>query len=156
MKVQDRFFPRVWDGEKYWYPILSELKITYECDKLSFCEENIRDLTWALDWHFPIKAEGGKLKVLDEELEFDHIVEGCVGKRDRNNKLIYEEDIVKVWDVNQYIYGIIQWSTIDSGYFIATLLNGYKRIGSGLDIEVVGDIHHDLDKYGDLTLMMVN
>ena len=84
MKLQDRFFPRVWDGKKYWYPVFSELRVTYECPDLPFAEENLRDLTWALDWHFPIKAEGSKLEVLNEELEFDHSVEGCVGKRDTN------------------------------------------------------------------------
>ena len=68
MKLQDRFFPRVWDGKKYWYPVFSELRITYECPDLPFAEENLRNLTWALDWHFPIKAEGGKLEVLNEEL----------------------------------------------------------------------------------------
>lgn len=156
MKVQDRFFPRVWDGEKYWYAVLSELRVTYECPDLPFIEENLRDMTWALDWHFPIKVKDGKLEVLDEELEFDHIVEGCVGKRDRNKKLIYEGDIVKVWHINQYIYGIILWSNIDSGYFIGTMLNGYKHIESGLDIEVIGDIHHDLNNYDDLKLMMEN
>ena len=150
MKLQDRFFPRVWDGKKYWYPVFSELRITYECPDLPFSEENLRDLTWALDWHFPMKAEGGKLEVLNEELEFNHIIEGCVGKRDINEKLIYEGDIVKVWHINQYLYGVIEWSTIYNGYFIMTPSTGYIQIENGENVEIVGDIHHDLDIYSDL------
>lgn len=34
MILQDRFFPRVWDGKKYWYPIYNELGITYESSEL--------------------------------------------------------------------------------------------------------------------------
>lgn len=47
-------------AKKYWYPVFSELRITYECPDLPFAEENLRDLTWALDWHFPIEAIGGE------------------------------------------------------------------------------------------------
>lgn len=153
MKLQDRFFPRVWDGENYWYPVFSELRITYECPDLPFTEENIRDLTWALDWHFPIKNKGGKLEV-SGELAFDHIVEGCTGKRDMNEKLIYEGAIVKVFHLNQYLYGVVQWSHLFDGYFIMTPSNGYKQIENGVDVEILGDVHHDLDKYDDLKLMM--
>lgn len=156
MKLQDRFFPRIWDGKKYWYPVFSELKITYECPDLPFTEENLRDLTWALDWHFPIKAEGSKLEVLSEELEFNHIIEGCVGKRDINKKLIYEGDIVRVWYINRHLYGVIEWSTIYNGYFIMTPSTGYIQIENGEKVEIVGDIHHDLDIYSDLKLMMKN
>lgn len=123
---------------------------------MPFAEENLRDLTWALDWHFPMKAEGGKLEVLNEELEFNHIVESCTGKRDIKEKLIYEGDIVKVRHINQYLYGIVQWSIIYSGYFIMTPFAGYRYIDTSENIEIVGDIHHDLDDYSDLKSMMEN
>lgn len=145
MILQDRFFPRVWDGKKYWYPVYSELGITYECSELPFEEENIRNLSWALDWHLK-----------DDKIEFNNIVEGCVGKKDRNEKLIYEGDIVKVWYINQYHYGIIEWSTIYNGYFIMTPSTGYIQIENGQNVEIIGDIHHDLDIYSDLKLMMEN
>lgn len=44
MKFEDRFLPRVWDGERHWYPNLSELGITYEAEDLPFDEENIHCL----------------------------------------------------------------------------------------------------------------
>lgn len=62
MILQDRFFPRVWDGKKYWYPVYSELGITYECSELPLEEENIRNLSWALDWHLK-----------DDKIEFNFL-----------------------------------------------------------------------------------
>lgn len=145
MKIQNRFFYRIWDGEKYWYPILSVSGINYESSDLPSEEENLRNLTWALDWH-----------IKNDIIEFNHIVEGCVGKKDINEKLIYEGDIVKVWHINQYLYGIVQWSITFNGYFIMTPFAGYKHIENCQDVEIVGDIHHDLDIYSDLKLMMEN
>lgn len=80
MKLEDRFFPRVWDGERYWYPCFSELGITYEAEDLPFIEENIKSLDWALGWHFPQNGD---------DLEFNHIVEACTGLKDKNGKLIF-------------------------------------------------------------------
>lgn len=99
----------------------------------------------ALDWHLK-----------DDKIEFNNIVEGCIGKKDIYEKLIYEGDIVKFWYLNQYLYGIVIWSTIYNGYFIMTLSNGYKQIENGKSVKIIGDIHHDLNIYSDLKLMMEN
>lgn len=143
MKIQNRFFYRIWDGKKYWYPILSVSGINYESSDLPSEEENLRNLNWALDWH-----------IKNDIIEFNHIVEGCVGKRDINKKLIYEGDIVRVWYINRHLYGVIEWSTIYNGYFIMTPSTGYIQIENGEKVEIVGDIHNDLDIYSDLKTMM--
>lgn len=140
IKIQERFFPRIWDGEKYWYPCFSELGITYETDDLPFTEENIKTLDWALGWHFP---QSGK------DLEFDHEVEGCTGLNDKNGKLIYEGDIFKAIVINSFpgdkclnktIIGQVSYYAKECAF----AFSAYQPINL-FKIEIIGNIHEDAE-----------
>lgn len=130
MKLDNRFFPRVWDGEKYWYPCFSELGITYQCDKLPFNEDNIMDLDWALGWRF---AKDG------DRLEFDHIVESCTGMQDKNGKDIYENDVVKFPDERCFL-SIWKQATASFGFEVPKNMSICSY-----EIEVVGNVHQNAD-----------
>lgn len=144
MKVNDRFLPRIWDGEKYFYPVFSELGITYENKGLSLTEENIKSLDWAFGWHFSTENK-------DTSLEFDHIIEDCTGLRDRKGKLIYKGDIIKcplgiytvavdsfgLWTAvyeNNPILGVEEWSDFVKKYLFDE---------ENKKIEVIGNIHEN-------------
>lgn len=77
--------------------------------------------------------------------EYD--VEQCIGKKDMNGVLIYENDIVK--DINGH-YGYIKWDSEELKYFV------YKRLGvvpywtpcsmvHSYEYEIVGNIHQNKD-----------
>lgn len=85
--------PRVWDGERYWFPFFSELGITYEAKDLEFTKDNIKTLNWAFDWNF------GK-----DDLEFSKIIERPTGLKDINRHLIFEGDIVCTIEYGDYEY----------------------------------------------------
>lgn len=85
--IDDRFLPRVWTDEGYYYPIFSELGITYENKNLPFTKENLKDINWAFRWHFNHSNE-------NVDMEYINTLEQCTGLRDKNGQLIYENDYV--------------------------------------------------------------
>lgn len=80
------YLPRVWvsDNESYYYPVVSELGITYENPKVDFTLEDCKNLDFAFSW------------ILNPNigLRFKHSVERCSGVKDKHDKLIYEGDII--------------------------------------------------------------
>lgn len=101
MNIDEFNLPRVWTGEEYFYPVFSELGITYENPDKEFTEENIKPLHWAFGWHFGafVKDENSKdgykyIQNPDGDINYDYELERCTGKTDKQQQLIYENDVV--------------------------------------------------------------
>lgn len=147
--IDDRFLPRVWTDEGYYYPIFSELGITYENKNLPFTEENIKDINWAFRWRFNHSNE-------NVDMEYINTLEQCTGLRDKNGKLIYEGDIVEimVWDDIEEDWietkGKVYWSKEDAAFLIFVSYDGEYSLNSqetfyGQEIKVIGNIHENAD-----------
>lgn len=154
--IDDRFLPRVWTDKGYYYPIFSELGITYENKNLPFTEENIKDINWAFRWWFNHSKE-------NVDMEYINTLEQCTGLKDKNCKLIYEGDIVKIIDKSsrkEPFIGVVEYTNTAS--FEANC-NGFymhlhnpktpenvsmieKMFCSSLrEIEIIGNIHENTD-----------
>ena len=133
--MNDRFKFRVWDKENFNY-------LEFEGFKKGEIEFNF-DIDTNSIW-----------------IEFDHnkyILEQCTGLKDKNDKLIYEGDIVKFGEFydnewNSFDIGKVYWggkfdypafelqcSTVDFD-----MSNGLSYIfDSGLNIEIIGNIYEN-------------
>lgn len=150
--IDDRFLPRVWTDKGYYYPIFSELGITYENKNLPFTKENIKDINWAFRWRFNHSNE-------NVDMEYINTLEQCTGLKDRNQKLIYEGDILD-FDLSTpknggHYRGFIRWQEQNEliGWMISDMdMSGdwdLRQIAHPNDWmvwgEIIGNIHENAD-----------
>lgn len=117
MEDLNRFLPRVWTGEEYYYPVFSELGITYENLNKEFSEENLKNLNWVFGWHFGIFIEdknekcGYKYELCEDGINYDYQLEQCTGIFDKNSKIIYENDIIRTNDNEKEGIYLVKYDT---------------------------------------------
>lgn len=133
--IDDRFLPRVWTDKGYYYPIFSELGITYENKNLPFTKENLKDINWAFRWRFNHFNE-------NVDMEYINTLEQCTGLKDKNGQLIYENDLIKIDDD----VAVINWSD----YYARFMLESSEDIfdferSYAEECEVIGNIHENAD-----------
>lgn len=127
MTMQDRLKIRVWDKRKNKY---------------------IKDFVF----NFINKSPYITVEYFDNEYSYIHtfeeneiIIEQCIGLKDKNSKLIYENDFIQAENGNIYL---IEWCQEKLGFVART--NSPDDVLESLDIssckwEVVGNIHENPD-----------
>ena len=133
--IDDRFLPRVWTDKGYYYPIFSELGITYENKNLPFTKENIKDINWAFRWRFNHSNE-------NVDMEYINTLEQCTGLKDKNDKLIYEGDLIKIDDD----VAVIKWSDYYARFMLESSEDIFDFETTYADeCKVIGNIHENAD-----------
>ena len=137
MTIQDRFKFRVWDGfaNKYFDEETDPLfENVYECMKQQIFYNSGNPLYGRLAYNH---AKDGR------------VFEQCTGLKDKNGKLIYEGDIVYYekctnFGLGGYRYARVFWLDNVQGFAIETNYGDYYGL-QDFDIEIVGNIHENLD-----------
>ena len=133
--IDDRFLPRVWTDKGYYYPIFSELGITYENKNLPFTKENLKDINWAFRWRFNHFNE-------NVDMEYINTLEQCTGLKDKNGKLIYEGDLIKIDDD----VAVIKWSDYYARFMLESSEDNFDfETTYAEECKVIGNIHENAD-----------
>ena len=138
--IDDRFLPRVWTDKGYYYPIFSELWITYENKNLPFTKENLKDINWAFRWRFNHFNE-------NVDMEYINTLEQCTGLKDKNGQLIYEGDILDNISIDEQYE--VRWDE-DTARFCCITDNEIYDFDN-FDVtafEVIGNIHDNPELMG--------
>lgn len=119
MTMQDRFKFRAWDSIQEVY----EWDIEYCYDGFICC--NFGDF-------------------LDKSR---YIVEQCTGLKDKNDKFIYEGDIIRCSYGNEYYIGLVVWDSeeIQFSMEVDKELYSFSQHSEREKIEVIGNIHENPD-----------
>lgn len=142
--MQDRFKFRVWNETKKYWEERAHISILYSQTELRIYKDSKNG--WAQD----AKQAGYKLDL-----------EQCTGLKDKNGKLIYEGDIVKITDKSsrkEPFIGVVEYTNTASfeancnGFYMhlhnpktpENVSTVEKIFCSSLrEIEVIGNIHQD-------------
>ena len=102
------------------------------------------------DFGEPVSIESKDKFIIDQtNLEFDEkmIVMQCTGLKDKNNKWIYEGDIVKDINIPSY-FCIVEW--IKGGFYLKSTVSNSFLLFDTTQQEVIGNIYENpelLEKY---------
>ena len=77
--------------------------------------------------------------IVNEYNTFEIIAEQCTGLKDSNNKLIYENDIVKNFNGDYYL---VVW---DTNSYLLKCKDGDKLLTDPDYLEVIGNIHENTE-----------
>lgn len=144
-RLRDRFRFRVWDEENHILHILQDGK-KYDCDSVEIAFDGSLIGT---SFNDEIERKEHSISYLGGE---NCVLEQCTGLKDKNGKLIYEGDIVKMEadcmcaDIEQVgIPCIVEWG--DFGfYFHYPQIEGEKETAAWnecAEYEVIGNIHEN-------------
>lgn len=128
--MSERFKVRVWDvqNQKYLY-----------FDLLN--SESLNEFAFFTDDETPDYNE--QIKCPDTNC-WALIIEQCTGLKDKNGKLIYENDIVELYDSTELVNAVIKWDGNAGCWDIKTTDTIYTFDNLyGNEMQIIGNIHEN-------------